>query len=75
MNDVFLWPTVVTLLVSLIFGLVGLVLAVITIKLIDHFIYREIDFMEEIARGNMAAAIFAAALLLFVAIILGNALR
>ena len=74
-GDLFLNSTILSLSISLLFGLIALFLAVVVIKLIDLFLYRKLDFEEEIKNGNIAAAIFVAALLLFIAIILGNALR
>ncbi len=75
MSNIFLTSTILNLLISLLFGVLGLVVAIISIKLIDLFLYKKLDFEEEIKNGNMAAAIFASALLIFIAIILGNALR
>ncbi len=74
MTGAFWIDTVISLFISLIFGLIGLVVTVLTIKAIDAAFYRKIDLEEEIKRGNIAAAIFASALLLFAAIIIGNAL-
>ena len=73
-NGVFL-PTVISLLISLLFGLLGLIIAVVFIKMIDILLFKKLDFEEEIKNGNIAAAIFLSALFLFIAIILGNALR
>jgi hypothetical protein len=44
------------------------------VRWIDKVMFPEIDFMDEIKKGNMAAAIFAGVLMLFVAVILGHAL-
>ncbi len=60
----------VTLSVHLFFGVVALVIGALAIKAIDHFILRRIDLEEEIARGNLAAAVYAGALWLALALIL-----
>ena len=51
-------------------GLVALVVGAIAIKIIDHFVLKKIDLEEEIARGNLAAAVLAGALWIALAMIL-----
>jgi uncharacterized membrane protein YjfL (UPF0719 family) len=41
---------------------------------IDRVFYPKVDFEEEIKRGNIAAAIFAGVLLLFVALLMMSAM-
>ena len=60
--------------INLLYALLGIVIAVIGIKLIDVFFLRRIDLEEEIKKGNIAAAIFAAALILGAAMIIARAL-
>ena len=61
--------TLLNLLISLSFTIITLVVSVTTLYMIDHFFYKEIDFIEEIKKGNIAASIFYSVTLLFVAII------
>jgi hypothetical protein len=62
------------LLLNLIYAIVALVMGVIALRLIDRFILTRVNIEEEIQKGNIAAAILAAALLMFIAIIIGLAL-
>lgn len=60
----------ITLTTHLVFGVVSLFIGAIAIKAIDHFLLRKIDLEEEIARGNLAAAVYAAGLWIALAMIL-----
>ena len=59
-----------SLAVHLVFGVVTLFVGAFAIKMIDRFILRQIDLEEEIARGNLAAAVVAGALWISLAMIL-----
>jgi uncharacterized membrane protein YjfL (UPF0719 family) len=74
MDEQFWRATAITLAINLAYALVALVLGVLAVRWIDKRLYPEIDFAEEIKKGNMAAALFAGVLLLFVAVILSGAL-
>lgn len=67
--------TLFNLLVSLGYAVVTLLIGIITLYFIDHFIYKNINFIEEIKRGNIAASIFYSVVLLFVAIIVTTAIN
>jgi len=67
--------TVINLLISLAYAIVTLLVSVVTLYLIDHYVYRKIDFIEEIRKGNIAASIFYSVLLLFVAVIVTVAIN
>jgi uncharacterized membrane protein YjfL (UPF0719 family) len=74
MDDQFWRATAITLAINLAYALVALVLGVVTVRFVDKRLYPEIDFVEEIKKGNLAAAVFNGVLLLFVAVILAGAL-
>ena len=74
MDHQFWKATAITLAINLVYAVVSLVVGVLAVRWIDKRFYPEIDFMEEIKKGNVAAAIFAGVLLLFVALILRGAL-
>jgi hypothetical protein len=61
--------TVISLSVHLLMGIVTVVAGAILINLIDRFVFKKIDLEEEIARGNLAAAVLAGAMWLALAII------
>jgi uncharacterized membrane protein YjfL (UPF0719 family) len=60
----------ISLTTHLLFGVIALFVGAVAIKAIDHFILRRIDLEEEIARGNLAAAVYAGALWIALAMIL-----
>ncbi len=55
------------------YAVLGVVLMYVTYRVID-LLTPGVDFPEELKRGNIAVAIFIAALFLSIAIIIGNAL-
>ncbi len=55
------------------YAILGVLLMYSSYRVIDHFT-PQVDFPEELKRGNIAVAIFIAALFLSIAIIVGNAL-
>ena len=61
--------------ISFTIAVVTLIISLLSLFLIDHFIYKQIDFIEEIKKGNIAASIFFSVVLIFVAIIMTNALN
>ena len=50
-------------------------MSVVTLYLVDHYLYRKIDFIEEIKKGNIAASIFYSVLLMFIAVIVTVAIN
>ena len=60
---------------NLAFAVVAMAIGLFALKLIDRFIFPEIDFIDEIKKGNIAAAIAAGMGILFMAVLLGNAVR
>ncbi len=52
------------LALNLIYALLGFVLAICAIVFVDKIFLRKLCLQEEIKKGNMAAAIFASALIL-----------
>jgi uncharacterized membrane protein YjfL (UPF0719 family) len=60
----------ISLTVHLVFGVLALFVGALAIKAIDYFILKRIDLEEEIGRGNLAAAVYAGALWIALAMIL-----
>lgn len=54
----------------LVFGVLTLFVGAVAIKMIDKVLLKKIDLEEEIARGNLAAAVLFAALWISLAMIL-----
>lgn len=59
---------------NLVYALISLILGVLALKAIDHFLLKSVDIEEEIKKGNIAAAIFASTILIFVALLIGLSL-
>ncbi len=62
------------LVVNLVYAVVALFIGVAAVRLVDRKVLQKLDLEEEIKQGNLAAAIFASTLVLFVAILIGLAL-
>ena len=71
----FVQANLINFFINLIYALAALVIGVVAFRLIDRMVFKDIDFIEEIKKGNIAAAIYAGILLLFIAILLGSSLR
>lgn len=62
--------TAISLAVHLVFGVIALFVGALAMKAVDRFVLRRLDLEEEISRGNLAAAVFAGALWIALAIIM-----
>lgn len=62
--------TAISLSVHLFFGVITLFVGALAIRLIDKFVLKRLDMEEEIARGNLAAAVLAGSLWIALALIL-----
>ncbi len=68
-------PTLMTMVLNLLYTFVALWLGVIMLKLVDKHIYPKINFEEEVKQGNVAVSVVVAALILFIAIVVSSGLR
>ena len=62
-------------LINIVFGIIALIAALLAIGLCDKLLFKQIDFMEELTKGNMAAAVGFAAMLAFAAFIIGSSIQ
>jgi len=62
------------ILINFLYAGLGVLLMYLSYRLID-FLTPQVDFPEELKRGNIAVAIFIAALFLSIALIIGGALN
>jgi hypothetical protein len=62
------------LLVNLLYAAIGFALGIAALKAVDRWIFLKLDFEEEIRKGNLAAAIFGASLVIFVGLVISHAL-
>ncbi len=65
----------ITMLMNIFYTLIALILALAAVRFIDKVVYPDIDFVAEMKKGNIAAAIFVSTILIFVAIVIGLTLR
>ena len=74
MDYKFAGASAVMLLINLVYAVVAFLFGVVALIVADKWIFRKIDFEEEIKKGNLAAAVFGGALTIFVAMIISRAL-
>ncbi len=67
--------TIMNLLIGLGYAIVTLLVSVATLYMLDHYVYKNINFLEEIKKGNMAASLFYSVVLMFVAVIVTIAIN
>jgi uncharacterized membrane protein YjfL (UPF0719 family) len=59
---------------NFLYAILGVVLMLVTYRVID-WITPEVNFNEELKRGNVAVAIFVAAIFIAIALVIGQALN
>ena len=75
MNHVILTANICTMSLNLAYAVVAMLIGLAALKFLDKVIFPEIDFIAEIKRGNIAAAIVVGMSLLFFALVLSSAVR
>ena len=75
MTTDFLIATFFNLGVNIVQTLVSLVVGVLGLQFIDRKLLKHIDIEQELQKGNLAVAIFASTILLFVALVTVFGLR
>ena len=61
--------------INIVYALVALLLVLATLRFVDRFVVTSVDFLDEIRKGNVAAAIFAGLTVIAIALIISFALR
>jgi uncharacterized membrane protein YjfL (UPF0719 family) len=64
--------SILYLTINLVYAIMALLVGVIAVRAIDRWLYTRVDFEDEIKAGNIAAAIYKSALLLFVAVVIAT---
>ncbi|MDF1630512.1 MAG: DUF350 domain-containing protein [Alcanivoracaceae bacterium] len=75
MGSDFLLATLFNLSVNLIYTIVALMVGVLALKFVDKRLLERVDIEEELKNNNIAVAIFASTILLFVALIVSFGLK
>ncbi len=60
--------------INLGYAITALIVSVVALLIIDKVVYRNIDFIEEIKKGNVAAAIFQSTLFIFIGVVVAISL-
>jgi len=71
----FFATTFIHLLINLVYTILALILGIIALKIIDKRLLKTIDLEEEMKKGNIAVAIFASTILIFIAIIVAVSMK
>ena len=75
METEFIFATFFNLGINLLYTVVALVLAVTALTWVDRKLLRDVDIEKQLQEGNVAVAIFASTILLFVAMIVSFGLK
>ncbi|MEO0423470.1 MAG: DUF350 domain-containing protein [Pseudomonadota bacterium] len=75
MNTDFLFASLFNLGINLLFTIIALIIGVTALILIDKRILKSVDIEAELKKGNVAVAIFASTILIFVALIVSFGLK
>ena len=67
--------TLIFLFINLGYAVVALVVSLVALIAIDKYLFRSIDFIEEIKKGNLAAGIVYSVILLFISLVVATALN
>ena len=70
-----LLSSVLSLIINLVYAAFTTVLALGILWALDNYLFKKIDFIEEIQNGNLAAAVFAGFCLLSICLILSFTMR
>jgi uncharacterized membrane protein YjfL (UPF0719 family) len=71
----FLYVTIFNLSVNMVYAALSVVVGVAALVFIDRKLFKKLDFQEEIKKGNIAAAILASTILIFIAIVMSFGLK
>lgn len=75
METEFLMATLYNLLINLLYTILALLVGVAALKFVDKQLLKGVDIQKQLQEGNMAVAVFASTILLFVAIIVSFGLK
>ena len=75
METQFFLATVFNLGLNLLYTLLALMVGVVALKIVDQQLLKDVDIQEQLQKGNIAVAIFASTILIFVAIIVSFGLK
>jgi uncharacterized membrane protein YjfL (UPF0719 family) len=75
MESEFFVATLFNLAINLLYTLLALIVGVVALKFVDRQLLKNVDIEKQLQNGNVAVAIFASTILLFVAVIVSFGLK
>lgn len=75
METQFFLATLFNLGLNLIYTLLALLVGVVALRIVDQQLLKNVDIEHQLQEGNLAVAIFASTILIFVAIIVSFGLK
>lgn len=75
MNWDFLQASVFNLLMNVLYAMVSLLVAFVSLGLVDRILLTKVNIQEELQKNNLSVAVVASSILLFVAIIISFGLK
>ena len=75
METDFIMATLFNLGINLLYTVVALFIAVVALTVIDRKLLRDVDIQKQLQEGNVAVAIFASTILMFIALIVSFGLK
>lgn len=66
----FISASLINLIINLSYTVIALFVAVLALNIIDKKLLKQIDIQQELKKNNLAVAIFASSILIFVALII-----
>ena len=75
MNSEFLTASIFNLVINLCYTILALLVGVYALLWIDKKLLKNVDLEEELKKGNLAVALFASTILIFIAIMIAFGFR
>ncbi|MFT3931836.1 MAG: DUF350 domain-containing protein [Spongiibacteraceae bacterium] len=75
MDSDFAFATLFNFSVNIAYTVTALLVAVLSLKIVDKLLLKKLDIEDELKKNNIAVAIFSSSILVFVAILVAQGLR
>ena len=75
MEAQFFLSTLIQLGINLLYTLFALLVGVVALTIVDNLLLKDVDIQKQLQDGNMAVAVFASTILIFVALIVSFGLK
>ena len=75
MESDFAFATLFNFSINLAYTVTALLVAVLSLKIVDKLLLKKLDIEDELKNNNIAVAIFSSSILIFIAILVAHGLR